>query len=137
MKENKTEPAATDFTRRDFIKTAGVGIIGAPYIAKTAWAQTPPSDLIRHAVIGTGSMGRNHTKIFGNTKGCDLVAICDVDPEQIGKALKTFPNSEKVKTYSDYRELLKDKSIASIASAAPDHWHSPLALWAMMAGKHG
>lgn len=136
MKEIKTEPATADFTRRDFMKTAGVGIIGAPYLAKTAWIQTPPSDLIRHAVIGTGNMGRNHTKTFGNTKGCDLVAICDVDPEQLGKALKTVPNPDKIKTYSDFRELLKDKSIDSVSIATPDHWHTPLALWAMMAGKH-
>lgn len=92
--------------------------------------------MIRHAVIGTGGMGRNHTKAFGNMKGCSLVAVCDVDPEQLGKAVKGLPNGEKIKKYADFRELLQDKSIDSVSVATPDHWHTPIALWAMMAGKH-
>lgn len=136
MKNDAEKTMLSGITRRDFIKTAGAAAIAAPYIAQTAWAQTPPSDQVRHAVIGTGGMGRNHTKTFGNMKGCDLVAICDVDPEQLGKAAKDLPNFDKIKKYSDFRELLKDKSIDSVSIATPDHWHTPIALHAMLAGKH-
>ncbi|TLV00419.1 Gfo/Idh/MocA family protein [Dyadobacter luticola] len=135
MKDIESKEIAPEVTRRDFIKTAGAGLFAAPYIA-SGWAQTPPSDMVRHAVIGTGGMGRNHTKNFGNMKGCSLVAICDVDPAQLGKAFKDVPNADKIQKFSDFRELLKDKSIDSVSIAAPDHWHTPMALWAMMAGKH-
>lgn len=136
MKNNVDKTMFPELTRRDFIKTAGIGVITAPYIAKSAWAQTPPSDQIRHAIIGTGGMGRNHVKTFANTKGCDLVALCDVDPQQLGKAVKDLPNADKIKKYGDFRELLQDKSIDSVSIASPDHWHTPIALWALMAGKH-
>lgn len=135
MKNNESKTIAPEVSRRDFIKTAGMSIIAAPYIT-SGWAQTPPSDMVRHAVIGTGGMGRNHTKAFGNMKGCSLVAVCDVDPEQMGKAVKDLPNGEKIKKYVDFRELLQDKSIDSVSVATPDHWHTPIALWALMAGKH-
>src|SRR5215217_2063258 len=129
MKNNADNTMLPELTRRDFIKSAGIGVIAAPYIAKSAWAQTPPSDQIRHAIIGTGSMGRNHIKGFNNIKGCDLVALCDVDPQQLVKATKDLPNADKIKKYADFRELLKDKSIDSVSIASPDHWHTPIALW--------
>lgn len=54
MKNNESKTIAPEVTRRDFIKTAGVSIITAPYIT-SGWAKTPPSDMVRHAVIGTGA----------------------------------------------------------------------------------
>jgi predicted dehydrogenase len=135
MTKSVTTNALTDITRRDFIKTAGTGILVSPYIA-SGWAKTPPSDTVRHAIIGTGGMGRNHIKTFASAKGCNLVAVCDVDPEQLNKGVKDLSNGDKIKKYADFRELLKDKSIDSVSVATPDHWHTPIALWAMMAGKH-
>jgi predicted dehydrogenase len=136
MKNKADKTTLPELTRRKFIKSAGIGVIAAPYIAKSAWAQTPPSDQIRHAIIGTGGMGRNHVKTFSGIKGCDLVALCDVDPQQLGKAVKDLPNADKIKKYADFRELLNDKSIDSVTIASPDHWHTPMALSAMLAGKH-
>jgi predicted dehydrogenase len=136
MKTNLEKTTSPELTRRSFIKSAGIGVIAAPYIAKSAWAQTPPSDQIRHAVIGTGGMGRNHVKTLSGIKGCDLVALCDVDPQQLAKAVKDLPNADKIKKYADFRELLKDKSIDTVSIASPDHWHTPIALAALMAGKH-
>ncbi|WP_138483930.1 Gfo/Idh/MocA family protein [Dyadobacter bucti] len=136
MKTNSEKTTSPELTRRSFIKSAGIGAIAAPYIAKSAWAQTPPSDQIRHAVIGTGGMGRNHVKTLSSIKGCDLVALCDVDPQQLAKAVKDLPNADKIKKYADFRELLKDKSIDTVSIASPDHWHTPIALAALMAGKH-
>ncbi len=136
MKTNSEKTTSPELTRRNFIKSAGIGAIAAPYIAKSAWAQTPPSDQIRHAVIGTGGMGRNHVKTLSSIKGCDLVALCDVDPQQLAKAVKDLPNADKIKKYADFRELLKDKSIDTVSIASPDHWHTPIALAALMAGKH-
>ncbi len=136
MKNNSEKTTLRGVTRRKFILSAGIGAIAAPYIARSAWAQTPPSDQIRHAVIGTGGMGRNHIKRFTATKGCDLVALCDVDPAQLGKAVEDLPNADKIKKYADFRELLEDKTIDSVSIASPDHWHTPIALWALMAGKH-
>lgn len=136
MKNKANQTASPELSRRTFIKSAGLGAIAAPYLAKSSWAQTPPSDQIRHAVIGTGGMGRNHVKNFLAAKGCELVAICDVDPQQLAKTAQNLPDPGKVRKYEDFRELLKDKSIDSVSIASPDHWHAPMALWALAAGKH-
>ncbi len=126
-------------TRRDFIRTAALGsagVIGAPYIAKSAWVQNSPNDRIAHAVIGTGRKGSGHCTNFSAAKGCELVAISDVDPQQMNKAVAGLSNVGQIKKYTDFHKLLADKSIDSVTVSTPDHWHTPLALWAMMAGKH-
>lgn len=127
-------------TRRDFIKTTSLGSMGlmfAPVIAVNNWRQTSPNDTINHAVIGTGSRGSSfHCSHFANAKGCRVVAACDVDPVRLNKAVQDLPNERQVKKYSDFRKLLEDKSIDSVSIATPDHWHTPIALWALMAGKH-
>ncbi|HYH56031.1 MAG TPA: Gfo/Idh/MocA family oxidoreductase [Anseongella sp.] len=139
MEANENQKKAAGITRRNFIKTSslgGAGIITAPYIAMNSWAQTAPSDMIRHAVIGTGRQGTGHCERFASAKGCQLVAVSDVDPVRLNASVKGRPNESKIKKYADFRKLLEDKSIDSVTIATPDHWHTPIALWALMAGKH-
>ena len=38
-------------------------------------------------------------------------------------------------TYDDFRELLQRKDIDAVGIATPDHWHVPIALAAIAAGK--
>ncbi|MCP4452463.1 MAG: Gfo/Idh/MocA family oxidoreductase, partial [Planctomycetes bacterium] len=121
-------------TRRTFVKNTGAGMAVAPLIMSRVWAHMPPADTIRHAVIGTGKRGGGHAREFQAIQGCEVVAVCDVDPENLKKAAKNA--SPNVKTYTDFRKLLKDSSIDSVTIATPDHWHTPVALAALMAGKH-
>jgi predicted dehydrogenase len=85
---------------------------------------------VRHAVIGMGGRARTHVQSFNSFKECEVVAVCDVDPAQMARV----PSG--VRRYSDYRELLDDESIDSISITTPDHWHTPIALAGLMAGKH-
>lgn len=126
-------------TRREFIRTAalgGAGILTVPYIAKSSWVKNSPNDRIQHAVIGTGRKGSGHCQNFAKAAGCELVAISDVDPAQMDKAVKGLTNEGQIKKYTDFHKILEDKSIDSVTIATPDHWHTPAALWALMAGKH-
>ena len=50
------------------------------------WAQGTPNETIHHAVIGTGGQGRGHVRDFQEMRACEVVAVCDVDPENLGKA---------------------------------------------------
>ena len=141
MKTNKEEKESTksQITRRNFIRTTGAGsagLIAAPFISSRAWGQKAPSDTIRHAVIGTGSQGGGHCRRFSAAPGCELVAVCDVDPQRLNEKVKGLPNEERIKKYKDFRKLLEDKSIDSVSIVTPDQWHTPMALWALMAGKH-
>jgi predicted dehydrogenase len=63
----------------------------------------------------------------------DVVAICDVD-EQIGKkAVEHYGG--KADFYVDHRKLLERKDIDVITIGTPDHWHTPITLDAVRAGK--
>jgi predicted dehydrogenase len=105
-------------------------------LAAGRFAPAATVDRVRHAVIGTGGQGGSHATTFSSMDDCGVVALCDVDAsrrEQIAQALSA---KGPVKQYEDFRELLKDETIHSISIATPDHWHTPVALAALKAGKH-
>jgi predicted dehydrogenase len=134
--ENENAHGTTLLPRRHFIRSTGVAITAAPFIAPSAWSRFSPNETINHAVIGTGGMGGGHCGSFAKAKGCRLVAVCDLDPERLESKVKNLPNAEQIKKYPDFRKLLEDESVDSVSIATPDHWHTPIALWALMAGKH-
>jgi len=124
-------------SRRDFMKSsmvAGAAIALASPYSKVRGANSD----IRMAVVGVGGQGGNHMKYFGEScKGARLVAICDADRSHVENRAADFEkkNGVKLKTYTDARELLEDKSIDAITSATPNFWHSLLTIWACQAGK--
>ena len=124
-------------TRRKFIKATGAGLVAtaAPFIMSNR-AKAAPSETVNHAVVGVGSRGSGHARSFAGMKNCRLVAICDVDPKRLDKTADRVAEHGAVKKYTDYRKLLEDKSIDSISIGTCDHWHTPIALAAIMAGKH-
>jgi predicted dehydrogenase len=99
-------------------------------------SQRSANEAIRHAVIGTGGMGSNHARSFAAIPNCEVAALCDLDPTRLSGVAAKLPNKERVKTYDDYRRVLEDQSIDSVSIATCDHWHTPIALAALMAGKH-
>lgn len=133
----KTNPAQPTLARREFLKTTGAGIAGlATLNVLSAFAQGSPSERIRHAVIGTGGMGKNHVKSFAGLPDCEVVAVCDLDPGRLNQIAASLPNAGSVRKFSDFRRLLEDKTIDTVSIATCDHWHTPIALAAILAGKH-
>jgi predicted dehydrogenase len=90
----------------------------------------PPSDQLTKAVIGVGSMGRNHFKYAGTR----VVAICDVDQNHLKEAAAIL-GSKNVKTFSDYREVIQLPEVDIVHIATPPHWHGIMAADAARAGK--
>jgi len=89
------------------------------------------------AVIGVNGMGHAHVKTLTAREDIDFVALCDVDPAALAKAAKTVTTGGKPepKLIIDFRKLLDDKSISALVIATPHHWHMPIGLRAMAAGK--
>ncbi len=123
-------------TRRDFMKSTMAAGAAMAFFSPNSGVRGANNDL-RLAVVGTGGQGGNHIKYFSGIEGVRVVAICDVDREQVGEKARDFEKKygQKVKTYVDVRKLLEDKSIDAITSATPNHWHSLITVWACQAGK--
>ena len=136
--------------RRDFLRKSAmlaVGSILAPtVIPASVLGKTAPSNRITVGCIGLGRqmVNPNIPQLLGSPHG-QIVAVCDVDTWRLANAQKQVDGyyaKEKgttykaCKTYTDYRKLLSDKSIDAVMLSLPDHWHVPMAIDAIRAGKH-
>jgi len=84
------------------------------------------------AVIGTGSWGKNHARVYRELSSTELVAVCDVNPERA----RAIANQYGVKAYTNSSRLLQNKEIEAISVCT---WSTVLAkeaLKGLRAGKH-
>jgi predicted dehydrogenase len=137
--------------RRHFLKqagTAGIGLGLAGNFSPLAKAGAQPeiiaarkigaNDKITAAVIGTNGRGLAHIDCLTRQPGVQITYICDVDDRAIAKGLKRVAKNQTVapKGLKDFRKALEDKSLDVVTIATPDHWHTPMAIMALAAGKH-
>ncbi|MBA3485209.1 MAG: Gfo/Idh/MocA family oxidoreductase, partial [Pirellulales bacterium] len=129
-------PRKPNPSRRQFLtNTAALagGALATPYIfTATARAQQlAASDRPVIALIGCGGQGR---WIMGWAKQhADVAAVCDVDANRLRETQKAA--GEKADTTEDYRRILDRKDVNAVLIATPDHWHTKIAIEAMLAGK--
>jgi predicted dehydrogenase len=90
------------------------------------------NERLQLGLIGCGDRGRYDAQNFQKTKMVDVVALCDIWPERIDMAKKFAPEAQ---TFGDHRQLLALKDIDIALIATPDHWHVPIAIDALNAGK--
>jgi predicted dehydrogenase len=70
-------------------------------------------------------------------KNTEVAYLCDVDSNVLAKAQKdAAADARAPKAIGDFRRALDDKDVDVVSIATPDHWHTPLAILAMKAGKH-
>jgi predicted dehydrogenase len=62
----------------------------------------------------------------------EVAAAADVYTHRLDAIKRVAP---ELKTYTDFRQLLDDKSIDAVLIATPQHWHVPIAIAAAKAGK--
>jgi predicted dehydrogenase len=135
---------ASTVDRRDFLKSAsatGLGVMMAgalPSSVRTGGRSA--NDKIVMAVIGLNGRGQVHAQNFSRLKNTEVAYLCDVDSAVLSKAVseasKGGEQRRAPKAIDDFRRALDDKSVDAISIATPDHWHAPMAILAMKAGKH-
>ncbi|MEO5716405.1 MAG: Gfo/Idh/MocA family oxidoreductase [Luteolibacter sp.] len=123
--------------RRKFLAT-GITALGlAPKLYLRAQSAGSPNDEIAIGVIGCGGQGTANMSNFLGIKGVRVVAVCDVDSNQMAQAKAkvdgTYKNSD-CKKYSHYADLLQHPGLDAISLATPDHWHARIAIDAANAG---
>lgn len=99
--------------------------------------ENTPSKKIQLGHIGVGKQGTGLLKNFLNVDAAASVAVCDPFRQHRENAGKLIQERKKLepKLYNDFRDLLADKSIDAVVIATPDHWHVPIGLAAVRAGK--
>jgi predicted dehydrogenase len=113
--------------RREFL------ISGAALAAFSQARVLGANDRIRIGAIGTGGRMRGLLECLNRTGGNDIVAVCDVyEPRRQEVRQRLAPNATE---YLDYRQLLEHKDIDAVVIASPDHWHVPMTIDAVQAGK--
>jgi len=96
-----------------------------------------PSDTVRIALIGVGGRGRQDIGGFDKLPNVEVVAVCDVDQKHLDSGVDQVvkDGGKKPQGFTDYRNILDDKSIDAIAIATPNHWHTLMTIQACQAGK--
>jgi len=141
---------STKLGRREFLRTisfAGASAIVFPlFVPSRLFGADAPSKKIQIGQIGCGRIA-NEMDMPGILKHdvARVVAVCDLDSrrlglakERVGKFYTSKDASGKahtVKTFADYRDLLKDPQIDAVAISTPDHWHAEPVVAAALAGK--
>ncbi len=154
---------AVGVTRRDFLRgVVGTGVVSGAGLGAMYFGYGGMTNPIRVGVIGTGDEG--NVLIGGCTpEYVQIVAIADIRPSSIYRAFHgdcsspaaqdARPGIIKKQKYSSYDEaranvkvydqnnggiaaLLDDKSIEAVIIALPLHLHAPVAVQAMLKGKH-
>lgn len=94
------------------------------------------SNMVRVGIIGCGGIANGkHMPALSKLKNVKMVAFCDIVEEKALKAREKYGTPDCA-VYTDYRELLEDKSIDVVHVLTPNRSHSFITVDALEAGKH-
>jgi predicted dehydrogenase len=93
---------------------------------------SPRAKALKAAVIGVGTMGRNHARVYAQLEHATLVAAADADP----KALEAIARTYKVQTYTDYEQMLDEAKPDLVSIAVPTRLHREVATTVLKRGVH-
>jgi len=118
-------------SRRRFLSTTAAGAVTAPFVLRSQSRTNRPTS----AVIGMGSRGNGIAQTAVDYS--DVLWLCDVN-EARAKSIAGVPKFRKKtpRVGADFRRVLEDKAVDAVFIATPHHWHAPIALRALAAGKH-
>ncbi len=131
--------------RRQFVTQAGslAAGVGLSTVVRPALAAPQPpvrsaNERIACAMVGVGGRGQGLLEWATAHQAVVIAALCDVNEQNLGRgaqAVGRIQGSEPAKV-GDFRRLLEDRSIDAVIVATPHHWHCPIAVRALDAGKH-
>jgi len=128
-------------TRREFLDTLAVGAAGMAVTstAKSYGQIMGSNERLNFAVIGLNSRAYAHlSSLKANQASARIAHVCDVETSILAKFAAA---TEKELGYApataqDFRKVLEIKDVDAITIATPDHWHAPMAILGLEAGKH-
>ncbi len=130
-------------SRRDFIRKTGAGGLavglGTALSPSLLYSGVPgANERVNIAVIGVRSRAKALTMGISQYTDARILYNCDVDQlileehnEWCEENIGYIPDN-----VSDFRKILDDNDVDAVFIATPEHWHAPMAIAALQAGKH-
>ncbi len=87
---------------------------------------------VRFAVVGAGSMGKQHMKYMKEGNYAELVSVCDVNKVAAGEVATEYG----IKSYTNYEECFDAGDVEAVLITTPHFFHPPIAIAAMERGLH-
>jgi predicted dehydrogenase len=128
-------------TRREFLDTLALATAGMAVetTAKSYARILGSNDRLNFAVIGLNGRGYAHlSALKANKTAARITHVCDVDSDILTKFANTAQKEmgESLAADKDFRNVLTSRDVDAITIATPDHWHAPMAIAGLRAGKH-
>ncbi len=125
-------------TRRTFVKQAAIAGAAITLPLGAYSRIMGANDRLVFGVLGVRSRGLAHINAITHTPNCEVGYICDVDSRALSKAQKMVEDAtgSRPKGYQDIRLLLEEDDLDVITIATPEHWHAPMSIMGLQAGKH-
>jgi predicted dehydrogenase len=120
--------------RRDFLTTSAAALA----FASSAFAEQFADTRQRVGLIGAGWYGKTDLLRLVQVAPVDVVSLCDVDKRMLADAAALVASRQASKktprTYTDYREMLKERDLDIVIVVTPDHWHALAMIDAVKSG---
>ncbi|MBT9494313.1 MAG: Gfo/Idh/MocA family oxidoreductase [Paucibacter sp.] len=124
--------------RRNFFLSSGA-VVGSAGLLSPAFSAARPR--LRVGLIGTGMRGQVLLKELLRREDVDVVALCDIEPIMLGRALAMAEKHQKPKPQTfgaggdklAYLQLLAQKDLDAVIIATPWELHASMAIAAMEA----
>ncbi len=91
------------------------------------------SKKIKMAVVGAGTWGENHIKIYNAHPFAEVVALCDRDDKKLNEVADRQGVEQR---FTDYKQMITDSDCDAVAIVTPDYLHADIAIYAAENKKH-
>ena len=88
--------------------------------------------MMRAAVIGVGSMGSNHARVYRDMPDVELLGVADVNPVVAGEISRLYGG----RAYTDYRAMVAEVEPDVVTVSVPTRLHTQVVLDALSRGCH-
>ena len=89
------------------------------------------NDVVGIGIIGLGNISRGHVGEYTRRTDSRVAAVCDIYAPRLDDGV----TATGARGYRRYQDMLADESVDAVIVCTPDHWHAPMAIDAMRAGK--
>jgi predicted dehydrogenase len=110
--------------RRDFLKNSAAAFA----LSRIPYAEQLADTRKRVGLIGCGWYGKTDLFRLIQVAPVEVVSLCDVDRNMLADAAEQVAtrqtSKKKPRTFTDYREMLRQRDLDIVIIVTPDHWHA-------------